>query len=166
MPMWKLRLVLFVTSLMLVGCDHYTKHVARNNLRGRPPHALIGGVLDLSYVENTDSGFGLLRKVPVGIRTKLLTVMQLGAGIVFFLSCLRRTSSKSMRLALLLISAGALGNGLDRILRGYVVDFIHIHYWPVFNAADIYITVGAILLVWAMRKSARKLDDEPKPAVT
>jgi signal peptidase II len=52
------------------------------------------------------------------------------------------------RVALLLVTAGALGNYLDRIVRGYVVDFVQIPHWPVFNVADIYVTAGAILLAW------------------
>jgi signal peptidase II len=163
MTMSKTRLVLFVASILLVGCDHFTKHIAKAELKDHPPYTLISGMLDFSYVENTDSGFGLLQKVPVAIRTPLLTSMQLVSGIVFFLVCLRRKYSRALRLALLLISAGALGNGIDRLARGYVVDFMHIHYWPVFNMADIYITAGAILMVLFLRRSSRK-NEEPKQA--
>jgi signal peptidase II len=145
------RVAILVASLLLVGCDHVTKHVAKTGLEGRPPHALVGSVLDLSYTENTDSGFGLLRWVPVTVRTPLLTALQLVAGAAFFGLALGRGRSRWVRLALLLISAGALGNGVDRLARGYVVDFIHLHHWPVFNLADIYITIGAILLAIALR---------------
>ena len=46
------------------------------------------------------------------------------------------------------MTAGALGNVLDRVVRGYVVDFVQVPHWPVFNVADIYVTAGAILLGW------------------
>jgi signal peptidase II len=152
MNLARARVAILVSSLLLVGCDHYTKHVAKTGLEGQQPHALVGSVLELSYLENTDSGFGLLRWVPVGVRTPLLTGLQLLAGAVFLGLALGRNRSRLFRLALLLISAGALGNGIDRLVRSYVVDFIHLHHWPVFNVADIYITAGAILLVLASRR--------------
>jgi signal peptidase II len=148
-----LRPALFAATVLLVGCDHVTKHVAKTELEQGPPHTLAAGILELDYTENTDSGFGLLRWVSPTIRTPLLTVVQLVDGLAFLMLCLRRRLSASARLALLLLAAGALGNGLDRLAKGYVVDFIHLTHWPVFNVADIYITVGAVLLVLAARRS-------------
>jgi signal peptidase II len=153
MNLARARVALLVSSLLLVGCDHYTKHVAKTGLEGQPPHKLVGSVLDLSYTENTDSGFGLLRWVSVAVRTPLLTALQLAAGAAFLGLSLGRNRSRLLRLALLLVSAGGLGNGIDRLARGYVVDFIHLHHWPVFNVADIYITAGAILFVLASRRA-------------
>ncbi len=141
------RFVLIVASLLLVGCDHYTKHVAKAGLANQPPHIVAASVLDLEYTENQDSGFGLLRWVPPGVRRPLLTTVQLVSGIALLGLALRRKRPRAGRAALLLVSAGALGNGLDRLGRGYVVDFIHLHHWPVFNVADIYITIGAALMM-------------------
>jgi len=58
-------------------------------------------------------------------------------------------ATRAVRLGLVLILAGALGNLGDRLFRGYVVDFIHVSHWPVFNVADICVSVGAALLLWA-----------------
>jgi signal peptidase II len=149
------RAALIVGSLLLVGCDHYTKHVAKAELEHQPPHILAASILDLDYTENRDSGFGLLRWMPAHVRTPLLTTVQLVSGVVFLGLAFSRRRAWRGRLALLLVAAGALGNGLDRLLRGYVVDFIHLHHWPVFNVADIYITAGAILMVLAMRRASR-----------
>jgi signal peptidase II len=146
-----LRPALLAAALFLVGCDHVTKHVARRALEHGPPHALAAGILELNYTENTDSGFGLLRWVAPAIRTPLLTAAQLVGGLAFLLVCLRRRLSTPARFALLLLAAGAFGNGLDRLAHGHVVDFIHLTHWPVFNVADIYITVGAALLILAAR---------------
>ena len=154
-----LRPALFAATLFLVGCDHVTKHVARTELEHGPPHTLAAGFLELNYTENTDSGFGLLRWVSPAIRTPLLTVAQLVGGLAFLGLCLRRRLTMPARLAFLLLAAGAFGNGLDRLVRGYVVDFIHVTHWPVFNVADIYITVGAMLLVLASRSIDRGSED-------
>jgi signal peptidase II len=152
-----LRLSLFAAAFLLVGCDHVSKRVAKTELEGGPPHTLAAGILELSYAENTDSGFNLLRWVSPSVRTPLLTAAQLLGGLAFLALCLRRRLSLAARCALLLLAAGALGNGLDRLAHGHVVDFIHLTHWPVFNVADIYITAGAVLSLWASRRLNRKV---------
>ena len=59
----------------------------------------------------------------------------------------RRSGTGVTRAAMLLVTAGALGNYLDRVVRGYVVDFVHLAHWPVFNVADAYVTAGGVLLL-------------------
>jgi signal peptidase II len=155
MTLKRLRPALCAAALFLVGCDHITKHVARTELAKMQPHPLVAGILELDYTENTDSGFGLLRWVSPAIRMPLLTAVQLSGGLAFLVGCLRRRLSTPARSALLLLAAGALGNGLDRLAHGHVVDFIHLTHWPVFNVADIYITAGAALLILAARSAHR-----------
>jgi signal peptidase II len=161
------RLIMIVAAVLLVGCDHGTKIIAKGALEHRAPRVLLRGVFDLAYVENRDTGFGLLRAVPERVRTPALTVVQLVSGVAFLLIGLRRQLRGLTRICLLLVSAGAIGNGLDRFARGYVVDFLHIHHWPVFNVADIYITVGALLLILATRSRGEKpvpADTQPRSA--
>ena len=147
-----LRPSLLAAALLLVGCDHVTKQVATMELESGRPHTLAAGILELNYTENTDSGFGLLRQVAPSIRTPLLTAVQILGGLAFLVLCLRRRVSGPARVALVLLAAGALGNGLDRLAHGHVVDFIHLTHWPVFNVADVYITAGAVLLLLASRR--------------
>jgi signal peptidase II len=147
------RLAWVAALLFLVGCDHVTKHVAKTELENQPPHNLAAGVVDLRYVENTDSAFGLLRWVSPSVRTPLLTAAQLLGGLAFLGLGLRKRVARSARGALLLLAGGALGNGIDRLVNGHVIDFIHLVHWPVFNLADMYITVGGILLVLAWRRA-------------
>jgi len=152
-----LRLSLLAAAFLLVGCDHVTKRVAKTEIEGGPPHSLAAGILELGYTKNTDSGFNLLRWVSPWVRTPLLTAAQLVGGLAFLALCLRRRSSLAARCALLLLAAGALGNGLDRLTHGHVVDFIYLSHWPVFNVADVYITAGAVLLLWSSRRLNRKV---------
>jgi signal peptidase II len=149
MKLLRLRIALVVVSVLLVGCDQGSKIIAKRTLEQGPSQPILRGVFDLSYVENRDTGFGLLRAVPERIRTPFLTSLQLLSGIACLLIGARRRARPITRACLLLISAGAVGNGLDRLFHGYVVDFLYLHHWPVFNLADIYITVGAVLLVLA-----------------
>jgi signal peptidase II len=143
----------------LVGCDHVTKEIAQDGLRGEPPVGVVSSVLDLSYTENRDVGFGGLRFIPEATRRPLIIGVNLV--IVTFIVgwWIRRRRARLLEhLALALIVAGALGNALERLFRGYVIDFIHIHHWPVFNAADVYLVVGAALLLlatWTRRARPR-----------
>jgi signal peptidase II len=141
------RLTFVLSLILLVGCDHGTKYIAKSGLEGGRPHTLIRGVFDLQYVENTDTAFNLLRTMPERARGAILVVVGAAslAGLALFL--LRRPPRTRVgRLALLLITAGALGNYIDRIARGYVVDFMYLHHWPVFNVADVWVTLGVGLL--------------------
>lgn len=155
---WLLVLAAVAT---LVGCDHATKFVAKKDLQGEPPHYLVGRVLDLRYVENRDIAFSALRFIPQEVRYPLLVVTQ-GAiilGIAFALT--RRRVPRLARVALVLALAGALGNYTDRLFRGYVVDFIHVPFWPVFNVADAYLVVGIGLFILASFRTPEAQPDAP-----
>jgi signal peptidase II len=144
------RLASFLVPLVtLVGCDHVTKIAAKSQLESQPPRKLIRSVLELRYVENTDVGFGLLRFIPEQVRGPLLLVLGAVAIVALGAWLLRARLPPLGRAAAVLILAGALGNYVDRLARGYVVDFIHLRHWPVFNAADIWLSAGMILLLWS-----------------
>ena len=142
-------LILLVGAL--VGCDHATKHLAASHLR-EAPATVIPGVVELGYTENRDSAFGLLHPIlSAEQRLPLLVGLKI-AGILIALWFLGRRWPKSSaieKLGLAMIVAGALGNLIDRVGRGYVVDFIHVSYWPLFNVADIAVCVGVGLLFLA-----------------
>jgi signal peptidase II len=151
------RLALVFALTLLVGCDHATKRIAKSALEGQGPRSVIRGVLDLRYTENTDVAFNLLRAVPERIRAPFLVVTGAAAVIVLLGAVLlRRGGTGPGRAAMLLITAGAVGNYLDRVARGYVVDFVHVPYWPVFNVADAYVVVGAVLLAWSAWSVGRR----------
>jgi signal peptidase II len=151
---------LLLFTLALVGCDHATKAVAQAALEHHGPVSLVAGVLDLRYAENRDTAFSLLRLVPFAGKAAFLVAMSLiGLAAVSFAWWRRRRASTWEQAGYALVVAGALGNALDRLYRGYVVDFIEIHRWPIFNVADVAIVVGAVLLgVAAIRRGrAEKL---------
>lgn len=112
--------------------------------------------LHLTYVQNTGAAFGLLRGA--GPLLILISV----AVIWVLASSLRQENPRAtagplrwQRYGMFLILGGALGNVVDRIRLGYVVDFVDLLVWPVFNLADSAITVGIGLLLWGMWRSAR-----------
>jgi signal peptidase II len=151
------RLLIVSLLLLLVSCDHASKGVAKAELESGGAHELIRGLLSFRYVENTDIAFNLLRWVPETIRFPALLVT--GALAVGALCWLLFQASKNVGLtvlALVLVTAGAVGNYLDRVVRGYVVDFVHLEHWPVFNVADVYITVGFVFWAWAYFANRRR----------
>jgi signal peptidase II len=150
------RLAVFVSLVFLVGCDHATKGVASVELGAGGVRELISGAVDLRYVENTDVAFNLLRWVPETVRRPGLLVFGGLAVVALALLLLRARAQPRVRYwALVLVTAGALGNYIDRVARGYVVDFVHVHHWPVFNVADAYVTVGLLLLALGGFRGAR-----------
>lgn len=146
-PMFRL-LALLSLVWTLVGCDHVSKHLARTNLSDGSVYPLAGSAFDLRYTENRDIAFNLMSswpdsvKVPLIFGTGALAILALAA--MLFLS---RKLTLPQTLALAAVLAGALGNFIDRAWHGYVVDFLHVKYWPVFNVADIYITIGLLALL-------------------
>jgi signal peptidase II len=149
------RGILLFFVIALVGCDHATKVVAKITLEGSAPKRLIPGVLDLVYTENHDTAFSLLHRVTNPAKGPLLILMSSLAILAIAVAWWKRraVAGRIEHLAFVLIVGGAIANVLDRVARGYVVDFIHVVRWPVFNVADMAICVGGPLLGIAMRKA-------------
>lgn len=141
-----LLLIDMLIAAALLALDQFTKYLVTLHLKGQPALVLIDGVLELQYFENTGIAFSLFQNRKSFI---LITGFLVLAVILFFLFRIPR--QKKFRIVHVLMSvliAGALGNIVDRIRFDYVVDFISfvlIHY-PIFNVADCYIVVSAIVL--------------------
>jgi signal peptidase II len=138
----------------LVGCDHATKLAAESSLRDRAPLALVPGVLDLEYTENHGVAFSALDRMAIHPAAWLLVAFALVATAGLMLLWLRRSrvASPAEHVGFALVIAGALGNALDRLARGHVVDFVHVRFWPVFNVADVLVVAGVALLFFARRR--------------
>jgi signal peptidase II len=120
--------------------------LAEAHLEGRPPIELIPGVLQLRFTTNPGGAFGLFGNLSVLFVVFSVVVIT----VVVLVS--RNLPSRMSAVALGLILGGAVGNLTDRLIRGEgfrgeVVDFIDFHVWPVFNAADSAIVIGAVLLL-------------------
>jgi len=149
-------LVIFCTS-----CDLSTKWLAKKHLQRSQPIQIVTNYLELRYTENSAIAFSLLQSIKPAMRKWLIYSLSIIA--IVLLSILIWTVRKDSifwLISLLLILSGAIGNLSERLARGYVIDFIHLHYhdkfsWPVFNVADILITCGAALLGILMLKNRR-----------
>jgi signal peptidase II len=150
------RWALLPLVMCLVGCDHATKTVAKSTLGTGKVITLIGGWLDLRYTENFDTAFSLTRgwTGPSKAIALLLVALATAVALLFVAWSRRQRASTAEQVAFALLAAGAIGNTLDRARRGYVIDFIHLHHWPVFNVADILVVAGIALLGLTARARA------------
>jgi signal peptidase II len=112
---------------------------------------VIPGFFDITHIRNKGAIFGLFnRSGATGVTALLLLASLAAMGIVLFYFFRTPENQRWTKAALSLILAGAVGNQIDRLVRGFVVDFLEMHvkgfYWPTYNVADASISVGAVLL--------------------
>jgi signal peptidase II len=139
----------------VVVLDQATKLIVDRMMALHESHDVIDGFLRLTYVRNRGAAFGLLSDADLPFQAALFSVLSLGALAAIGLYAWRLpVQSRLPRLALALIMGGAVGNLIDRMRLGYVIDFVDAylgpHHWPAFNVADSAITVGVVLLVLDM----------------
>ncbi|HLK39164.1 MAG TPA: signal peptidase II [Polyangiaceae bacterium] len=150
---WKVRAAFLAGVACLAGCDRASKVAAEAALSGHEPLSLVRGVLDLRYAENRDVAFNALSRVSVQVPAWGLTAFAALATMALLVAwAARRRRPLAQHAGFALVAAGALGNALDRVLRGSVVDFMHVHHWPVFNVADVLIVAGVALLALARQR--------------
>lgn len=134
-------LLLVLSGVIL---DQITKWIVVRNFA--PGESIDLAVVALHYVQNTGASFSLLPNAIV-----FLTVFSsLVIAIIFF--SYKKIDTR-YRLFFAFVLAGAIGNFIDRFRLGYVVDFIDFKIWPVFNVADIFVSLGAISLLYVVMKS-------------
>jgi signal peptidase II len=143
-----LRAALLVLTISLFGCDHATKIAAKASLPPGQAVSVVRGVLELRYQANDDTAFSLLHHFGVERMPGVLlaaSVLALAAVVAAWVAA-RRRATTGQHVGFALVVSGALGNVVDRAVRGFVVDFIHVTRWPVFNVADIAVVAGVILI--------------------
>ncbi len=137
----------FLMILLLVFLDQFTKYLAVEHLEDKPAIKLIDGVLELNFLKNRGAAFGLLQNQKVFFILIAVIILFIIAYVLFRMP--EEKKYNIMHVLLVLIASGAAGNMIDRIRQDYVVDFIYfvIINFPIFNVADIYVTVSTFLFV-------------------
>lgn len=133
--------------LFLLLIDQGTKFLAVDHLKWQSDVILIPDVLQLKYLENRGMAFGLLQgRIPVFV---LLCFLFLGIFLYIYIKIPKTAYYLPLILTGIFMVSGALGNCVDRIFRGYVVDFIYFSWidFPIFNVADIYVVYSGITLI-------------------
>jgi signal peptidase II len=138
-------------SALVVGLDQVTKLWAEAALAGRPPLNLLPH-LDLRLAYNTGAAFSFLSDAGGWQRWFFVGLASLVSGILLVWLARLPARERLTGAALALVIGGAVGNLIDRLLYGHVIDFIDVYWdaslhWPAFNIADSAISVGVVLLV-------------------
>lgn len=158
-------------------CESDSDGYIRYQRARRPGHVIVEDYFELEYAENCGAAFGLLRDAPRQVRTAVFGIAAIAATIVLLWLFIQGKGGPWFAWSVPLVVSGALGNLIDRVRYGYVVDFIHVHWrdvvldlhffqlpldYPTFNVADIAITIGVILLLidGFRREEPKKTDGE------
>ena len=158
-----------ILALVLIAFDQFTKYLAESFLKGQAAIPIIKDVFELRYLENTSAAFGmdpisLLHKIfqfdyfiqnpDVYLNVRMgffyiLTILMILLFIWVFLKIPKQKRMVFLDLIVIFLSAGAVGNLIDRMSKQYVVDFLYFKLidFPIFNVADIYVTCSAIALM-------------------
>jgi signal peptidase II len=144
-----------VIILALLSIDQLTKALIARSILFQSSKSIIPGFFNLTHIRNRGAIFGFFSHSESRILFIFLTLVSLVAlGLVIYYFFKTPSSQRFMKISLSVILAGALGNLMDRLFRGYVIDFLDFHiknwHWPSFNVADACITVGAFLLIFIL----------------
>lgn len=135
-------------TVVLIILDQFTKYLVLENLKGNPPFIILENIFQLEYLENRGAAFGLFQNQRVFF---FLSVIVINIAVIWFYRRVPMTRRYlPLRLCAAGIIAGAWGNCIDRIRLNYVVDFLYFKLidFPIFNVADIYVTVSTFTMAF------------------
>ena len=133
---------------MVTAADQVTKYIATQYLKPIHTVPLLDGIFSLTYVENRGAAFGILQNQRWFL--VILPLLIIASAILYLI--LHRKESLLSRVNLAVILGGAIGNLIDRMIHGYVVDMFHATFinFPVFNVADMAVVFGTLIMAWQL----------------
>lgn len=149
-------IVFLIASVAFIVLDQYTKYLTVKNLNLGESANFIKGLLDFTYIRNEGASFGMLQGRQLFFI--IITIILLPVITYFYLkiSSVINTNKDNVRtsyfiwlkISVILIFSGAVGNFIDRVRLNYVIDFLDVKFmdFPIFNVADCYVTVGVVIL--------------------
>ncbi len=160
-------LIFFLGAAVIIALDQITKSAITARFILHESYPVIDGLFNLVYVMNPGAAFGFLADASETFRYIFFTGVTVAA-VLLIVYYLIKSNPRNIMLvgSLTLIFGGAVGNLIDRLRFGAVVDFLDVYigtaHWPAFNVADSAITVGAILMIWEMILNRQSKDDPSK----
>lgn len=145
-------MLLLLIAAFVVAVDQFTKYLVTSNMSEGMGIPIIDGIFHLTFILNAGAAFGILENNRWFFVVTALSVL-------IFLFYYRRAimaESKLVQMGIALFAGGALGNLIDRIRTGLVIDFFDFRIWPIFNVADIAICLGVGLILWSTIKTELK----------
>jgi len=152
---------MIIVAVLAICLDQLTKIIIRRVVAVRGTIKVVEGWFHITYAENTGMAFGMLR----GWNPVFIIVGFVAIGFIF-IYYRQFKSSRWMKISLGLLLGGALGNLTDRIIFGYVTDFlqfrwwfVHLRWWPSFNIADACVVAGAAMVILGMFERSKSVDN-------
>lgn len=137
-------LVAAILSALIVVADQVIKYLVFENLQGIDSLPFIGNLLTLTYVENRGAAFGMFQNM--SWLFAVITVIMIA--LFFYIIIKKKITNKLFLACVVLIIGGGVGNLIDRVFRGFVIDYLQLSFFPyVCNFADYCITIGAAMLI-------------------
>lgn len=137
---------ILLLSLLVISIDQISKYYIEHNMSLGMSIPVIPNIFHITYILNPGAAFGLLEhKTELLIFIALIMIFIL----VYYYNRIPETL-KILRFGLGLLAGGSIGNVIDRVRIGYVVDFLDFRVWPVFNVADIAIVCGVFSIIWSV----------------
>ena len=146
-------ILLAIMSLVIVALDQITKNMIVQDFKYGESIEIIANFFNITYVKNFGAAFGMLSKVEPNLRHYFFLLMPpFAMTVILFMLKVAPAKETIRKISLCAVFAGALGNYIDRLRFGYVVDFLDFHWyekyeWPAFNVADISIVCGVSVLI-------------------
>ncbi|MCC6278353.1 MAG: signal peptidase II [Oligoflexia bacterium] len=166
----KIRYLLLLTiSGAIIALDQLTKLYIHTRFILNESRTVIPGFFDITYVRNTGAAFGLLSQSHPTFREVFFTLIPLVAmGVILWIMRSTQDSQRLQVLSLSMIFGGAIGNYIDRLRFGYVIDFLDFHiqskyHWPAFNIADSAIVCGVGILLLIMGNEKKNVPKAEAP---
>jgi signal peptidase II len=153
--------VIVIICILIVAIDQLSKIFFSNNFSLNQSIPIVQNIFHFTLVHNTGIAFGILK----GSSSIILAITIIGLALIGYSlrkdflkegDYLNRWELLVRKIAIGFILGGAMGNMIDRIRFGYVIDFIDFRIWPVFNLADSFITIGAVVLFWKLFVTGKK----------
>jgi signal peptidase II len=150
------RKKIFLIFLTILIVDQFTKLLILKIIPENQSIAIIKNIFHLTLIRNTGAAFGIFKDshfflISISIVAIILIFINLKSPLLLY----KNSIDFKIKLSSILILSGAIGNLIDRLRYGYVIDFLDFRVWPVFNVADSSITIGAILLGYSLLKSKK-----------
>jgi signal peptidase II len=158
-----------VLSAAIVAADQITKQLVARHLELHDSREILSGLVSLTHVRNRGAAFGFLSNADLPYQAILFSLLSLAAlGAIAVYAFKLPAAQKAPQIALSLIMGGAVGNLIDRMVHGYVIDFVDVywrsHHWPAFNVADSCISIGVGILILDLLRApaeASTADESP-----
>ena len=136
-------IIIFLTALIVVLIDQISKYLVRINFELNQSIPIINNIFHLTYTTNSGAGFGILQQQ----KFLLILISIIVIGFIFYYLPRIKEKEKLLQALVGFILGGTIGNLIDRIAYGFVIDFLDFRIWPIFNFADSFVTIGVIGLI-------------------